>query len=110
MGLAAKAGGSETRALRQVFKPVIMQGQERIARIFALWHRGDDQARRQLGWNILERMDGAIDAAIKQGLFDLFGEKSLAAYLKQAAILNPVTGRGDLDQRRDLVGILGRAA
>ena len=56
---------------------------EGVARILALGDGGDDQARRQLGRHVLQRMDGAVDAAVQQGLLDLLGEQALAADLQQ---------------------------
>lgn len=94
----------------QVFEPVIVQGQEGIARIFTLWHGSDNQTCRQLCRNILERMDGTINAAIEQGLFNFLSEQRLATHLQQSAVLNKVARCGDLNQGRDQVGVLGRAA
>ena len=53
----------------------------------------------QHGRHVLQRVDGAVDAAVEQGLLDLLGEQALAADLQQPAVLDAVAGGGDDDQR-----------
>ena len=81
-------------ALRQIHEPLGRAANESIARIFAFEKDGKMQALRQNSRHILGRMHGEVDASILQRLFDFFGEKPLAADLRQRTVLNPVARRG----------------
>ncbi len=68
---------------------------QRIARIFALRDRGEDQARGQLRRHVLEAVHGQIDAAVEQRFLDFLGEKAFAADLRKRNILDLVAGGFD---------------
>jgi hypothetical protein len=99
LGLATQAGGAEHGALRQVLQALGLVAEEGVAGVFALRDGGDAEAVGQHRRHVLQGMDGAVDAALQQGLLDLLGEHALAADLQQTAVLHPVAGGGDDDQR-----------
>src|SRR6202034_770127 len=76
--LAAQAGRAEARSLGQIPKAGVMTRAESVARIFPLCDSGDFESRRKIGGQILQRVDGEIDAASGESLFDFLGENSFA--------------------------------
>src|ERR1051326_9156670 len=59
-----------------------------IARIFTLANRGYSQTLRQDCWQILQRMNGNIDATIEQRIFELLREDTLASNHRQGIALH----------------------
>ena len=110
LGLPAKRGRAQAGALWQVFQPFGDEAEEGVPRILALGNGRQDQALGRGDGHVLERMDGAVDLAIEQGLLDLLGEEPLAADFQQAAVLDPVAGGGDDHQGGDAVRVLGGGA
>ena len=113
LGLTAQAGGAQARARRQGRQALgaprrALTRNEGVAHILTRRNGRDGQARRQLTRHVLHRVDGAIDAAVEQGLLDLLGEELLAADLEQAAVLDAVARGGDHDQGRDTLDLLDR--
>ena len=90
----------------KVFQPRGNVADKGIPRIFALWDRGNDQARRTLRRHVFQAMNRTIDFTGQQGFFDFLGEQPFAADFQKPAVLHTVTRGADHDQRGDLVGVL----
>ncbi len=66
--------------------------QKDVARILARRNGSDFEIRRQLGRQILQAVDGEIDAAFGQGLFNFLREHALGADFGQRDVGNLVAG------------------
>ena len=79
-----------TRApVREILQGPANQG---IARIFALRNRGQRQAGRQIGRHVFQAVNGEIDRAREQRLFDFLGEKALRSDLRKCNVGDLVAG------------------
>ena len=67
----------------------------RVAGILAREERADPKSRRRLGGEILERVDGQIDASHEERLLDFFCEKPLALHFVKTDVLDEVALRFD---------------
>ena len=70
---------------------------QRISRILSRQHRPYDETIGNNRRQILHRMCGKVDAAAQQRLFDLLGEQTLAANLRQISVLDSIARRDDWD-------------
>ena len=68
---------------------------QRVARIFPLRNRRQDQTRRQFRGHVLQAMHRQVDPPVEQRLFDLLGEKPFPAHLRQRHVLDLVAGGFD---------------
>ena len=93
--LAAERRAADHRARRKRRKRLAARADEGVAHIAALQHRGDDDAWRQVGGQILHGMHGKIDRAAEQRFVDLLGEQALAAEVAQRLVPDAVARRGD---------------
>jgi hypothetical protein len=82
-----------------VQRPVLFADED-VACIGALRNGGEDEPRVELGGQVLERVDGEVDAALGERVFDLLDEDSLA-----------VRRRGERWERSCFgpIGVLGHA-
>ena len=87
--------GAELRALRQILQALDLAADEHVAHVLALQETGNLQPVGQEGWHVLGGMNGEIDAAVVERLFQFLGEKALATSFRQRAILDTVAGRAD---------------
>jgi len=83
---------------------------EHVARILPLGDRADQKAGRRVDRHVLQRVNGAVDAAIQQRFLDLLGEEPFAADLEQPTVLHTIARCGDAHQRRGRFDILRRGA
>ena len=102
LGLPADRGRADQRAMWQAAERIggiarAAGGAEddRVARILTRQHAGQDDAGRQLGLQVLQRMHRAIDLPVQQGFVDFLGEQTLAADIGQALVLDAVASGGD---------------
>ncbi len=93
--LAAQAGGTDARALRQVFNLRVVARAEGVARVLALGDRGDFESSGKFGGEIFQRVDGEIDASGGEGFFDFLGEHALGADLGEGDVGDFVAGGVD---------------
>jgi hypothetical protein len=68
---------------------------QHIPSILPLQGASQDDPQRKLGFQILQTMDGAIDAAIQQRLVNFLREQALAADIRQRTVLHRIAGGGD---------------
>ena len=66
-----------------------------VAGVLAAEGAGEDDAGGKFGFEVLEAVDGEVDAAVGECFVDLLGEQAFAADLGEGAILHSVTGRAD---------------
>ena len=66
-----------------------------VAGVLAAEGAGEDDAGGELGLEVLEAVDGEVDAAVEQGLVDFLAEEAFAADLGQVAVLHDVAGGAD---------------
>jgi hypothetical protein len=94
----AQAGGAHARGRGQGVeaRPRRNQG---VARVGALQHRDESEAGRQFGRDVLQAVDGQVDLAREQRLFDLLEEGPLARNRRKRAA-RPVAGGRDVPQGR----------
>ena len=85
-GAAARAGGADGRAGRQIRERQIAIRNHGVARIGGGQKSGERKTRRQNGADIFERMDGAIGAPGVDLGFEFFDEKVFAADIGERAI------------------------
>ena len=85
-GAAARAGGADGRAGRQIRERQIAIRNHGVARIGGGQKSGERKTRRQNGADIFERMDGAIGAPGVDLGFEFFDEKIFAADIGERAI------------------------
>ena len=78
LGLAAERGRAQAGALGQVFQTFGDQADEGVPRVLSLGDSRQDQALGRGDGHVLERVDGAVNLAVEQGLLDLLGEEPLA--------------------------------
>ena len=82
----------------------------RVANVFAFKIGSDDDAVGKTCRHVLGRMNRQINPAFKERNVDFLGEKTLATDLKETAVLDAVSGGGNDDERRHLLGVLRRSA
>ena len=82
-----------------------MVGYQRVARVLALHHAGQNKPVRQLHRHVLERMHGQVGPAFLQCHLQLLDEQALAAHLAERAVQYLVTAGGHAEQL-DLVAQL----
>lgn len=83
LSLTAKTAGADDGSLAKLTEgPDPFASDKRIAHVFALADRGDVQARRQLGWQVLKTVNREVYAARKDRVFEFFGEQPLALLTK----------------------------
>jgi len=87
----------------------VFDGDEGVAGIGALGNGGDGEVGREFGGQVFEAVDGEIDAAFDEGLFDLFGEHAFGADLGEGDLLQPVAGGAD-DLDGDFVALGAQGA
>ena len=75
---------------------------EDVARILPLGDGRNFELRGQLRGQVLQAVDGQVDAAFRQGVFDFLGEHALGADLGQRHVGDLVAGSLD-DFQLDLV-------
>ena len=75
---------------------------EGVARVLALEHGGEREARRQVHRHVLERVDGEVGAAVVERGLELLDEQALAADLGQRAVEDLVAARGHRRSSVDL--------
>lgn len=85
-GLAAQAGGADHGAGRQCGERVVLVGDQRVARIFALHDGGQRKAFGQLHRHVFERVHGEVRAAVGESGFQFLHEEALTTNLRQSAI------------------------
>ena len=110
--LAADGGGPHDRLWRQRGERRVRVGplqssaeDQHIPRVLALEGAGEHDARRQFRLQILEAVDGEIDASILQRLVDLFREQALAAHVGEPLVLDAIPRGGDHMLLEDAHGI-----
>ena len=86
LGLAAQAGGTDLRALRQLLKAPICIAHKGIARLVTLGNHRELQACGHLCRHILEAVHREVDFAVEHGLLQLFRKEPLAADFGQRCI------------------------
>ena len=86
---AAQRAGSDPGAGGQIGQRAAHHG---VARVLALGHGGQHQARGQLGGQILQAVHGEIGAAVEQGFLNLLGEQALGPDLGERHIGDLVAG------------------
>ena len=59
---------------------------EGVTRIFPREDTREDNAVRQLGLEVLEAVNSAVDAVVEQRLVDFLGKQSLAADVRQSGV------------------------
>ena len=97
--LAPEAGSADRGARWQVHQAFRLEGDEAIARVFALRHAGQHDAGRHAGGQIFHRMDRGINASVQQRLIQLLGEQALAALVLQTALNLVAAGHEALDRK-----------
>lgn len=95
LGLTAKGRRGQRRPIGQFRKGRVARGNESVARVLTRKAAGNDKAIGQPCRHILHRVNGKVDGACQQGLFDFFGEKPLPPHIGKGAIENFVAGRSD---------------
>jgi hypothetical protein len=93
---ASQARGAHLRPGGQIGELAALARDQRIARIFAGRDRREDEARRQLGRDVLHRMHGEIGLAGDERFLDLLEEDAFAADLVERAIDDAVAGGDDV--------------
>src|SRR5690606_10724269 len=68
-----------------------------VARILPKRETADEQARRELGRDVLQRMHREVRPPLEQRLFDFLDEEPLAANRGESPILNAIAGRRERD-------------
>lgn len=90
---AARAAGADLRTCRQAVQRMAGAADQDVGRVGASWDRADMQAIRRLCRQVLQTVDGRVDAAYMQRLLQLFCEQALAANCGQRAIELAVAAR-----------------
>jgi hypothetical protein len=97
----ARAGGADAATGGKSVKGPIIFADPGIAGVGAPGDGGDGELWSQFGGKVFERVDGEVDAAFFEGLFDLFNEDTLAVEIRrrnEAGLLHAVArGAYDLD-------------
>ncbi len=93
--LTPQAARPYARTLRQIGHAVVLQGKEYVVRMFARGDGGNLEIGSQLRRQVFQTMDGQIDAPVQQRLFNLLGEHSLGADLRQRHVEDLVARRLD---------------
>ena len=78
LGAAARAGGADEGAGGQGVQRLLARTDVGVAGVGARRDGGESEARIERGGQVLERVDGEVDAAFGERLFDLLDEDSLA--------------------------------
>jgi hypothetical protein len=97
-----------SRSDHSALSEVLQRGpHQSVARVLPGRVRRQDQSLGVLGGEVLERVNGQVDAALEQGRLELGGEQALAPHLGQRSILDQVAaGLEDLQPHRDAVELL----
>ncbi len=66
-------------AVRQAFEPAGVFGKENVGGVRALEHGGELEAGRHVAGQVLQAVDGDVDRAGEQRVFELLGEEAFAA-------------------------------
>jgi hypothetical protein len=74
---AAKAGSGDDAALRQALPTAIVFGGQAVGVVLALKDCPHSQLRREFGRKVFQAVDGGVNFAAQQGLFEFLGEKPL---------------------------------
>jgi len=90
-GLAAGTGGGDSGVRGKHVQAPVFLADESIASVDARRDGGEGEARVKGRWEIFERVDGEVDAADKESVFDLFDEDAFG--LEGSAVLEG--GGGD---------------
>src|ERR1700722_13477064 len=98
LGAATLAAGANNGTMWKGMKALVIHRDQHIAGINTRRSGCEHEGWGQFGGQILERVDGKIDAAFGQSFFDFLGEHTLGTDLRKGDFLQPVTGRlDDLD-------------
>ena len=73
LGLAPQTAGADDGAFGQLHKPLVFARNESVAGRAALRHGGERQTRDGERRQVLQAMDGNIDAAVEQRVLDGLG-------------------------------------
>jgi len=97
LGLAADRGGADEGAVGKGVVGVFggidgVTEDDCVASVFAFEGAGEDDAGGEVGFEILEAVDGEIDTAVDLGFVDFFREEAFAADVGEAAVQNGVAG------------------
>ena len=106
LGLAAEGVGADGGAggedgpwlLAGVFgggRGAVGAEDEGVAGVFAFEGAGEDDAGGEFGFEVLEAVDGEVDAAVEEGFVDFLAEEAFAADVGEAAVLDGVAGGAD---------------
>jgi hypothetical protein len=115
LGLAAGAGGAYAASQGQGVEGPVFLADPGVAGIDSGRDGGEGEARVEFGGEVLERVDGEVDAAFGQGFFDFLDEDALAAGqgregfgggFREFGLLHAVAGGAD---DFDLDGVAGVA-
>ena len=103
-GLAARAGGGDAGAERKHVEAPELFANEGIAGVGAGGDGGKSKARVERGGEVFERVDGDVDAAVEEGVFDFLDEDALGVEWgavveggggDEAGVLHAVAGGAD---------------
>jgi hypothetical protein len=81
---------------------------EHVAGVGAGRDGAEDEPRRERGGQVLQRVHGAVDAAVLQRLLDLLHEEALAARGRERPLLQAVAGRSNGHQLGREIGMRRR--
>ena len=93
----------------------VLDGAERISRVFARWNSRNLEFRRKFGWQVFKAMYSQIYTSIRERLLNFLCEHSLRTNLRECNVGDLIAGGvNDLNldfvsapaqQRRDVVGL-----
>src|SRR4029450_10093087 len=87
---AARAPGADPGAGAEALEAGGLPRNEDVARVLPLRKRGEDEARREVGRQVLETVHGAVDSAAQEHLLDLSHEQPFSPDRRQLDLLTAV--------------------
>ena len=108
LGSAARAGGAYAAAFGEGVKGPVWLAYPDVAGVGALGDGSEGELRGYFGGEVFEAMNGEVDAAFFEGLFDLLDEDAFAVEVwgrDEAGLLHAVAGGADDFQLYVVAGI-----